>query len=76
MSVTGTYAYRDGRLVRITEKPPLRGTPDAAVRSFRENAMYGYKRIEEKGQRFLGTRKTIERAWDRAARVYNQPTTN
>jgi hypothetical protein len=67
MSNTGTYVYRDGRMVKVTEKPPLRGTPDMAVKSFRDQAMYGYRRVEEKGQRFLGKRSGIEKVWNRAA---------
>ena len=67
MSRTGTYAYQDGRMVKLAERPPLRGTPDMAVKSFQEQAMYGYRRVEEKGQRFLGKKAGIERVWKRAA---------
>lgn len=67
MSRTGTYAYRDGQMVKLTERPPMRGTPDMAVKSFHEQAMYGYRRAEEKGQRFLGNKSGIEKIWKRAA---------
>lgn len=67
MILTGTYVYRDGRMVKLAERPPMRGTPDMAVKSFQEQAMYGYRRVEEKGQRFLGKRDGIGRIWNRAA---------
>lgn len=71
MSITGTYVYRDGKMVKLTEKPPMRGTPDIVMKSFKEQAMYGYRRSEEKGQRFLGGRDGITKIWDRAQRAYS-----
>lgn len=67
MTATGTYAYRDGKFVKISDRVPKKGTPAAATRTFMENAMYGYRRCEERGQRFLGKKDGIERIWKRAA---------
>lgn len=67
MNKTGTYVWRDGRLLRISDKVPHKGTAREATLSFQEQVMRGYNRVADKGQRTLGTRAGIERIWRRAA---------
>lgn len=66
MSLTGTYAWnaKAKSFVKVSDKPPLKGTPALATMNFTQQVMAGYKRCEERGDRTYYTKRNIKRIWN------------
>lgn len=68
MSLTGTYVWTDGRMVKVSDKPlnvRAADATDLAAKPFKEKVMEGYRRQEAAGNFKSGWKpETIKRTWN------------